>query len=205
MQNNKLFRAVSQSISFLFNPLMIPSLGILFIFLSGSFSIIYTPKGMRIILLIVFTGTLLLPLIMFQILQYFELISNIQMEKRKERIIPYSITLIFFILTWFYLNKLPVPFINKFILASVLCLIVNIIILFFWKISSHSIGAGGLVACMLYTVIAWHSVNYIFLLLSIFIAGLVGSSRLYLGVHTEKEVYLGFLTGFVVVFLSLLL
>jgi len=75
----------------------------------------------------------------------------------------------------------------------------------FSKISLHTIGMGGLFAIALFSVnIAVKDVSLI-LFLTIFIAGLVGTARMYLDAHNLKEVYNGYLVGFLSMFFAFLI
>lgn len=65
----------------------------------------------------------------------------------------------------------------------------------FWKISLHAIGVGGLLA---FTTVLWWFFDAIdiSILAGIFLmAGITGTARLYLGVHTKYQVWMGYLVG----------
>jgi membrane-associated phospholipid phosphatase len=66
------------------------------------------------------------------------------------------------------------------------------------KISMHSMGMGALVSTMLVLPkFSIHDLTTPFLSVLI-IAGLIGSSRLYLQAHTLRQVYMGYVVGFLV-------
>jgi hypothetical protein len=75
------------------------------------------------------------------------------------------------------------------------------VVTLFWKMSAHMTGAGGLLAVVLVLGIKFQTFEVLYpLLLSIFLAGVIGSSRLYLHAHRPIEVYIGFIYGFLMCF-----
>ena len=71
--------------------------------------------------------------------------------------------------------------------------LINILVI---KVSMHTTGAGGLIALVL-VLFPYSMVNAFPVLLgAVLIAGCVGTARLALKAHSEREVYLGYLTGF---------
>jgi membrane-associated phospholipid phosphatase len=76
--------------------------------------------------------------------------------------------------------------------ASVLtALIVN----FFWKISAHMIGMGGLCGTLICISIKLQTDMLAFLLIAIIFSGLVGASRILLKAHNPSQIYIGFFVG----------
>ena len=134
-------------------------------------------------------------------------IKSVYMKERKERIIPTVFTGFFYLLGFFLLNRIPVvpSFIKGFMLATILVIAIALAITFFWKISMHMIGIGGLTGAVLalsirFGIDAWMIFSFILL-----ISGLLGSSRLYLNAHTPAQVHCGYLLGGIVVFWGVLL
>jgi hypothetical protein len=190
---------VAKIISFVFNPLIMPSLGLILILFTGTYLSFIPFAGKQLLLTIIFAGTFVLPLCFVPLFLYFKIIKNIEMESPSQRIVPFIITTTLYICTYYVMRKMPVPFINMFILATSLCIFLNTIILIFWKISSHLIGIGGIIglaAGLIFRLDA--NIPYIFIAL-VLIAGLIGASRLKLGAHTPAQVYAGFFLGLFVV------
>lgn len=67
---------------------------------------------------------------------------------------------------------------------------------FFWKISVHSIGVGGINGLLIGISRIMEAEITPLLFLSVLIAGLVGFARLKLNAHNYSQVYTGFLLGF---------
>jgi membrane-associated phospholipid phosphatase len=77
-----------------------------------------------------------------------------------------------------------------------------IVVTFWWKISAHMFGVGGLMGGVMAVSHYVEHVNPHYLIMALFlISGLVGSSRLLLKKHTPAQVYTGFLLGFTVSFI----
>ncbi len=200
----KSLNGIARAISIIFNPAIMPTLGIILIFNSSTYLKYVSIEGKQLVTFLIFFGTFLLPLVSYPILKYLKLISNLEMPTAKERILPYTITLFYYFTTFMVIQKIPIPFIKTFMLSVVLLLAINIVFLFFWKISTHAIGAGGIAALMFALIYKYNATNIGFLLFSILIAGLVASARLQLKAHSQQQVYMGLLMGFLVTLFLLL-
>jgi membrane-associated phospholipid phosphatase len=72
------------------------------------------------------------------------------------------------------------------------------------RICGHTAAVGGLVGLILALILQYETPAYGFLIVCFLIAGLVGTSRLILGVQRPVEVYTGFMLGVGVVLITLL-
>lgn len=95
--------------------------------------------------------------------------------------------------------------IDPALLLALVVITINVIILtsatFFWKVSAHMTGISGLVAIIFAVALKYPAYDYLELLVgSIIVAGLVGSSRLFLNAHTPVEIFTGFVIGFLICF-----
>lgn len=123
------------------------------------------------------------------------------MPERKERLLPLLLSVVFYYFGYYILRKVGVPnFIQHFLLASIACLVVAVLVHLKWKISTHMIGIGGILGLL-------SSFSYLFqqditavLMLVIVITGAIGTARLYLKSHNQAQVYSGFMVGFVLSF-----
>jgi len=87
-----------------------------------------------------------------------------------------------------------------------LTLVLLTIITLFWKISAHTTGisgTAGIFAALLFGVDT--SLIYIALIVTLFLMGLVGAARLALNAHTEKQVWVGYVIGFLFNFTCVLI
>jgi 4-hydroxybenzoate polyprenyltransferase len=76
---------------------------------------------------------------------------------------------------------------------------------FWWKISIHSVGAGALAATVFVLSLKMHTPLLWYMIPVILAAGLILTSRLKLNSHNPNQVWVGFLTGFLVISLFILL
>lgn len=189
-------------ISYLFHPLLMPTLGVFLIFHSGIYLWFVPYEAKKIILLIVIFTTLLFPISLVPLLYWQKKISKITLPKRQERLIPLFVSLLFYYMAYYILKKNNIPyFIQDFILASFFCLLATFLIHLKWKISIHMVGLGGILGL-------WSTLSFLFsiphssvcLSYIIIVSGLAGSARLFLKAHTQAEVYAGFLTGYILSF-----
>ena len=76
---------------------------------------------------------------------------------------------------------------------------------YFWKISAHLVGWGGLVGLILILSLRFNTDLMLFLILAILSSGFIGFARLKLEAHNPLQVYSGFLLGFVIMIVVFLL
>lgn len=164
----------------------------------------YRLKAQWLVVLLVWLTTFVVPALSLVMLKFTGNISSLKLEKRKERFIPFFYTgLIYAFTAYYFAHQLKASNLAFGILVLITILILAAaIITFFWKISVHSIGVGGVVGLLL--VISYMMqlgpVNYL-LVAAILISGLVISARLKLQVHTPSQVYVGYLLGLLVSFM----
>ena len=87
------------------------------------------------------------------------------------------------------------------LIATTLLLFLLMLVSLFYKISIHAAGVGGVVGFL--TVLSFNhpeSGMIDVLLVSIILSGLVMSSRLYLNVHTPREILAGGILGILICF-----
>ncbi len=204
---NNLF---SKIVSILFHPLLMPTYALIIIFNSGTHYSFIPGQAQKIIYVLVFLTTFLVPVSIIPFLLQLKVISAFQLNDRKDRLIPLFITAISYYFSFYLLTRLPfhVPqFIKILVLASAILIIINLFINLKWKISSHLIGISGLLALIfLYSIVYYANLLYVLVILAL-ITGIVAFARLKLNAHNPKQVYLGFLLGFVgmiiIVYLSM--
>lgn len=184
---------LAKYISYLF----IPPVMNLFIFIIYSLKIENAPKSYYGIILSFLFG-LLLPLIAIIEFRRRGVLSNNDATIKEERTLPY-IYAIGFSIAGLSISSL-ISLDMNLIMLWMIYLINSIIILNinrFWKISAHAMGASMPLGALY--VIQDSSLIFVSLLILI----LVGSSRLYLKVHTYMQVFVGSIIGFIVSFVLL--
>ncbi len=197
----KLFK----SVTYLFHPVIMPSAGVFIILVFSHLSILPS-EGKRAIMLIVALTTLVFPLAMLPVFYYQRLISEIQISERRERLMPMFTSTLFYFFGYYILHRYAAPLLlQHFLLATFVSIFVASIIHLKWKISLHMIGIGGFIGLLSSLGIIYQVYLDSFLMASIFVAGLIGTARLYLNEHNHSQVYSGFMVGFVVTSIIMLL
>ena len=190
--------ALAKMVSLILHPVIMPVLGLLVIFNSETY-LAYLPFDYKkIVFLVVALCTIIIPLSIIPFLLYLKLIMDINLDSRKERFLPLTLAFLFYAFCYIYILilRFPVPpAYYAFILGCTIAVLCTMIISFFWKISAHMTGIGGLTGLIVFLI--WSQrVNLQFLLiLSIISAGLIGFARLQMRAHNPAQVYSGFLTG----------
>lgn len=185
-------------ISWIFVPLLMPVYGIILIF-SLSF-LTFAPFTTKLVFTsIVFGANFIVPMLLVLLLKKLGVISDIGLNGRKERLIPYIITIVCLGGNgWFLYMKMAPLWVAMFYVGGALAALINLLINFRWKISAHAAGIAGLVAMLIQVMkegaatpgMTWWIVG------SILLAGMLGSARIWLGRHTLMQVLAGTAVGF---------
>lgn len=184
-------------ISYLFHPVLFSTIATFLYFMVVPNHI---PKeGQRAILGIVFATTYITPVVFSYFLKKLKLIENYHLKTIEERKFP----VVIMILLFFLLGKLLLDprFVNLLAFSFFGCALSLMIvyILFALKIKSslHSLSIAGLIGFV--CVLSYnYKINLLMLIMGLFVVfGIISISRLKLKAHNEKEIYLGFLIGFI--------
>lgn len=195
-------RFLALACSVILHPLILLNLGLLSVLKFHPYyqSKFYDAQFYTLAIFILVT-TLLMPLLSVFLLKRFGYIDNFAIENPAQRLLPYSIIALLLGYAAFNLYQndfsgLPLVF----LMTTIACIVLNIMINFKFKISSHAIASGGLLGLFISLTLLQHiSVFNWFLVGAILIAGISGWSRLSLNAHTEQQVYLGYALGLAVV------
>lgn len=196
----------SKILSIVFHPMLMPTLG-LFLLFSVGMHLSYMPFEIkRLIYLIVFISSCLLPVSVLPLFLQIKVIKSFKMETARERIYPTLVTGGFYFLGYFLLHRLNVsPLIENFMLSIMVAVLLAAGISFFWKISLHTIAVGGLTA-ILAAMMVKYGVDLILLVsLLLLISGLTAMARLFLNAHSPSQVYVGYAAGFLIVFFGVIM
>lgn len=194
-------KRISSLISYSFHPVLMPFLGMFLILYSGTHFSLLLQEQKRAILIITAMSTILLPLSVLPFLYYHKLISKYTIPERRERLIPLLLSVVFYYFGYYILHKFSAPvFIQRFLLASLICLIISVLIHLRWKISLHMIAIGGLTGLISSFGFLFQLNISLVLMVLILIAGITGTARLHLRTHNQAQIYSGFMLGFVLSF-----
>lgn len=192
-------------ISYLFHPLLMPTLGLLLLLNSGTYISLLDPAAKRAILFIMALGTLIFPLMMIPILYYRNLISGLQNASREERLVPHFIILILYIITFVYFVRLPLSkLIDAYVFSTSLSLFLLLLLSFRFRLCIHMTALGGITGLIIALTLLYEIQMEGILMLVLMAAGLTGSARLMLGAQKPGEILAGYLIGFGIVLTTLL-
>ncbi|NLD24949.1 MAG: hypothetical protein GX670_12085 [Bacteroidales bacterium] len=195
-------KSISHVISTVFQPLLMPTYGVMLLFMYTYFGVAYSNRFWHIVTPIMLFS-FVIPGILIYLLLRIGLISDLSLKVRKERFYPYFITLLSYsaMVIFYYKAQMPTWFITM-MAGSIAIMIIAILITLVWKISAHMFGVGGLLGGVMSVCYYVEHSNPYWLFIGLFIlAGSVGTSRLILKRHTLAQVIAGFLLGFSVAFI----
>jgi hypothetical protein len=187
---------ILKSVSFIFHPLIMPLLGVLFYF---SKTPRYIPEPiMKAKIFSVIILTIILPILLFFLLKTINKVDTIYLKSTKERLIPLLINAIIITLILFRVMT-PNEILELFyfflgiLISTIACFILAI---FKIKASIHMIAASGFF--MFAVAVGIHykiNINGTIALMMI-ILGAIATSRLHLKAHTNRELLIGLTIGF---------
>ncbi len=188
---------ILKSISFIFHPLIMPLLGVIFYF---SKSPRYIPVDIiKAKLISLFILTIVLPILLFFLLKTLGKVKTIYLETTRERIIPLLLNCIVVLLV---LNKIITPnqiielyyFFVGILISTLTCLVLALIK---FKASLHMVSVAGVF--MFFIALSIHfSININGTLALLFILmGAIATSRLHLQAHSFIELIIGFFIGLI--------
>ena len=191
--------AISRLISIILHPIFIP-------IISFYLSIKMVPdldftiaNYQNYILLILIICTIMLPVLCMLFLIKFDIISSLEMKEKHERPIPLLLTGGCLILSLKLTEKLLAftPVLKKELVGAIIIILLASIISKFWKISLHMLGVGGLIGVLV-------SLQYLYgglssmIIYFMLIAGITAMARIYLKAHNHSQIYVGFIVGFII-------
>ncbi|MCB0650164.1 MAG: hypothetical protein KDC85_02740 [Saprospiraceae bacterium] len=210
-----MLKTAAQFISILFHPLLIPTYMLVLLMIVNPYLFgVHDISEQNSMLLIIHTimNTLVIPAFAILVMKLLGLIKTFEMQDKSERTGPYIIAGIFYL--WLFRNFLdntnvPLAF-TSFLLGATIALFLAFLLNIFTKISAHAVGMGGLLAMVIITMFQFSydtfNLNLWFgtiqmnmvtvLMITILIAGMVGSARLILKAHIPSDLYGGYLIGF---------
>ncbi|MBC8111107.1 MAG: phosphatase PAP2 family protein [Verrucomicrobia bacterium] len=133
---------------------------------------------------------------------------SMALESREDRILPFTITtLLYGFVSYVLLFKTPATFtlLGVVFASTTLCLALVTLITRFWKISAHSTGIAGVAGFFLAIYLKTDEANLFYaFMVSLLLAGLLMTCRLYLNLHTLAQVSAGALLGFIISLITML-
>lgn len=194
----------SKLISLILHPIFMPLLALhlsLIILPEINFAI----KNIRLVYLIVFFSTIIFPLIFILILIKLGSVDSLEMKNHKERVLPLFNTTISMFVGYFFLKNILIycPILLAEFLGAIIIISIASIISNFWKISLHMLAIGGVLGVFISIQILYKTITP-FIIVFLFLSGLLAYARLNEKAHNKAQIYVGFLIGFVVELIILL-
>ena len=187
-------------ISTILHPIVIPTIGVMLYFLVVPTNFV---KEQRFyILSLIFTTTYLIPLLMLIFFKRIKIIRNYRIETIKERKMPVVLMSFLYFFLGQSMNNVYIKDLALLFYSTSLGLFILFIFFYFQKkISIHLLSLG--IPLGFFMVLSYsYQQAFLIEIIGIFlISGFVGSSRLHLKAHTQKEVFSGFFIGVLSVFL----
>lgn len=194
---------ISRIFSIILSPLLMPTYGIVMALLFTILALIPV-EAACMVTLVIFILTCIVPSLVVFLMKSLGFVSDYSISNRKQRPIPYMATILSFVVAAIYINAVDAPiWISVYFLAGAGAALTAFIINWWWKISAHMAGIGGLLALIMnlqYDGLAIIDITLI-IYITIIATGVLGTARLYLNRHTFWQVIFGFLNGFLWVFL----
>lgn len=191
-------------ISMVFTPFYLPIAGLLALFLFSYMSLMpWIYKGS--VLLMVYMFTILLPTLLIHVYRKYQGWTKWQLGVKERRMVPYIIAILCYFGCYYVMSYLRIPqFMANILVAALVIQVVCAIINVWWKISTHTAAIGGFEGALVaFSFLFAFNPLYWFCIILV-IAGMVGTSRMILRMHTLSQVITGFLVGSVIGFWAII-
>ena len=218
---NKALHFLAKITAALFHPIFMFFYGfLLMLSLKPHWFGVHHIQEQHLMIVLVFIYTCFIPIIGIVVLKKIGFIQTFEIQEKRERIAPLMICLVFYLWLWVNLkNQDSIPSVLiAFVLSTIIALSMSFVINNWIKISLHAVGISAFLGLWL-KIRFYHSQDGVFffrfqpdhvsgfhlhhlIFNSILAAGWIGSSRLLLKAHEHREIYIGYLVGFLSVIIA---
>jgi hypothetical protein len=187
----------SKTVSYLFHPLFMPTLGSILVLNIGGYISFTVPLQLKYLVYgIVFLNTFIFPTLATYYLMKKGFVRDFEMANARERRIPMLLTAVFYFFTYYILKNASLPpVLFLLILGATLSVLLTLIITLAWKISTHMVGMGGITGAIIALSLKFGVDMQIMIISMLLLSGIVGYARITLQAHTHNQVYWGFVLG----------
>ena len=191
-------KPLAKIFSALFHPLIMTSLGLLILFNSGTSLSVVQPEVKKISMIVVFLFTCIFPIGLMVMLYLTRMIKDFELSDKRERTLPIALIIVLFLFTFFVMRGIPqlerghVSFLLSPAVGMLLILAINN----YMKPSVHMLGLGGLLGMLFIIIVFYRAPLQLWFVIMVLAAGITGTARLILKLHTPQELLVGLLTGF---------
>ena len=191
-------------VSMLFTPFYLPILGLATLFMFSylsMFPLIYKIQ----VLALTYLFTILLPTLLIHLYRRYQGWNLIELGQRERRMVPYIISITCYFTCIYVMERLHMPhFMGTIVSAALAIQIVCALVNVWWKISTHTAAIGGTIGAVMAFAFIFGFNPLWWICALMFLAGVVGTSRTLLRLHTLGEVTGGFLVGLFAGFLAVI-
>lgn len=185
-------------ISIILHPVLMPTYALMLIFRLSNYLDYTTPPSIKTALfMVVIFNTLIMPVIISWLLLRKGYIKSFNMDKKEERIVPFICNTLLMMIAYYMISRISIPKIfSLLLLGAAASVVLAVLINLKWKVSIHMIGIGGITG-MFFGMSTFLLIDLrIPILISLLVAGLVGTARMAMGAHRPAQLYAGFFVGF---------
>ncbi len=158
------------------------------------------------LLLMVYLFTIFIPTLLIRVYRHYQGWSLIELGNRERRMIPYIISIVSYLMCYYFMALTHVPhFMGSILIAALVIQIACALVNLFFKVSTHMAAIGGVAGALVAFAFIFGFNPVWWLCVVILLGGVVGTSRMILRQHSLHEVVFGFLLGTLCAFVSVLL
>lgn len=187
-------------ISVALHPLLMPTLLYALVFKYLSVVVAPIDEGARLSLLfVIFVFTATFPAVSSYMLYRTGTISSLRMSNRNDRFLPMLFTsVIYLAVTYLFISQFRF---GQVLVIGISSITTSVILLsgitYFWKMSAHAVGIGGVTGFMLALNYKYPDTDLLYPVIGlILVSGIVASARLALNAHSLAQVAAGYILGF---------
>lgn len=190
-------------ISMVFTPFYLPIVGLAALFLFSYLRLM--PWGYKLTVLgLVYLFTILLPTFLIRLYRHYQGWKPFDLIVRERRMVPYVISIVCYSVCYYLMSMAHIPhFMGSILVAAVLIQVVCALINTWWKVSVHEAAIGGVTGALLAFAIIFTFDPIWWFCLTLFLSGIVGTSRMMLRQHSLSQIVVGWFIGCVLAFLTI--
>ncbi len=184
-------------VSFVLHPLWMPLVNFLLLYVLDPYLGLHF-EHFKLILLLLLT-CILAPGLSLLVMVKMKLVSDIEVSNKEERYIPFALVIFYYILTYGFLRFQHVSLphaVYAMLFSLIVSLVLAVLVNMKTKVSIHLMAMGGVLGALL----AFSQLHVIgiggYMTLWLLLSALLAWSRIYQGLHTNAQTYLGFGLGF---------
>ena len=204
MMKEKNIILAARVLSMLFTPFYLPLVAMVAMFVFSYLSILDLSYKL-IVLTLVYAMTILLPTLLIHTYRNYQGWTSKELGVKERRMIPYIISILCYFLCYYLMTLRHMPHLMGSIVVTalatqVMCAMINM----WWKISVHMAAIGAMAGSLVSFAVIFMFNPVAWLCVIILLAGLIGSARMILRQHTLPQIYVGFIIGVIIGFITVM-